>query len=61
MSKIGIPQVEVGRRMKAEDRTVWGHGVGAVLKADRSGDPELQGEGKEQEKQGGRALGTVTW
>lgn len=41
----GNPQREVGRM--EEDRRVWGDGG---LKAYRSGDPELQGEEKEQEK-----------
>lgn len=46
-----------GGGVEQEGRRVWG---GGGLKACRSGDPELQGEEKEQEAQGGRALGRVT-
>lgn len=51
---MGYPSLETtvggGRRMKAKDRRVWGKGG---LKAYWSGGPELQGEKKGQEKQGG--------
>lgn len=46
-----------GGGVEQEGRRVWG---GGGLKAYRSGDPELQGEEKEREAQGGRALGRVT-